>query len=98
MTNPIALPLKMLPAPSVPKMVPVSYVEIPEEQIAELETLIADLKSGRVTAFAGVSAGPEFARYGGGFVQTHMDHMAILAALSMKTRQLQDLEIERYGI
>lgn len=79
-------------------MVGHEYVEIPEEEIRRLEELIVDLKSGKVTAFAWVSAGPEFGRYGGGFVQTHMDRLAIMAGLVMKLRQVQDDEIEQYGI
>lgn len=80
------------------RLVPVGYGSIPESCIAALEELIADIRSGKVTDFAWVSAGPEFTRFGGGYINTPMGRMAIMAALGMKLRQVQDQEIEKAGI
>lgn len=88
----------LAPSSTPARMVPVCYDPIPESCVAELEELIADIRSGKVTDFAWVSAGPEFTRFGGGYVNTPMGRMAIMAALGMKLRQVQDQEIERAGV
>lgn len=80
------------------RIVAVEYPAVDEAEIARLEELIRDIRSGQVTGFAWVSAGPEFARYGGGFVSTRMDRLAIMAALTLKLRQVQDSEIELTGM
>lgn len=91
--------MKALAPSSAPvRLVPVGYDPVPESCITELERLIVDIRSGKVTDFAWVSAGPEFTRHGGGYINTPMGRMAVMAALGMKLRQVQDQEIERAGI
>jgi len=90
--------MKLIAPSATPlQLVPVGYNPAPESVIAELERLIADVRSGRVTDFAWVSAGPEFTRHGGGYINTPMGRLAIMAALGMKLRQVQDQEIEFRG-
>ncbi len=96
---PEILKRKALAPSSTPvRLVPVSYDMPPESEIAKLEELIADIRSGKVTDFAWVSAGPEFTRDGGGYINTPRGRLAIMAALGMKLRQVQDQEVEMTGI
>lgn len=66
----------------------------PANKIEALEELLAQARTGRVTSFVFVAAGPEFANWQDGWLAHRMDRYTIMGELTMALRMVQDREEE----
>jgi hypothetical protein len=70
------------------------YRPVPDDRIKQAEEVIAELRSGVLTAFVLVAVGPETSGVTVGFEQGRMDRMQILGNLAIMRRKIENRELE----
>lgn len=74
-----------------PKVIPhraTGYRPIHEQSLQSLRDLLADAESGKVTAFAFVAAGPDFAYWLSRTKTTRQDRVSLIGQMTLLQREL----------
>lgn len=70
---------------------------VPADRLAGLDEIVAAARTGEVTSFLVVAAGPDFNRWREGHVVGRHDRLNLMAQLMMCLRQLEDIEQQDGG-
>jgi hypothetical protein len=67
---------------------------IPKDFCDQVERVVADMRSGKVTSFAWVAIGPDFARWENAYISGRSDRMNILGQMDTLHLQIMQKELD----